>query len=176
MPWHDLFPYEANRPKTPQLYPYKLSTLRSHVLLLFYRDMKKHFMDVTTGDLLSLVNHHIVILVNFYILLMSPQTYPRPSLSPQTYYHWCSCGRSNTQPWCDGKQHIGTGMEPVRFTVRDEGQMRRLCGCKYTSTPPFCNGITHTAVVAHRFPAWHYARMTPYWFAFGTAVAWFWHP
>ncbi len=31
-------------------------------------------------------------------------------------YHWCSCGRSKSQPFCDGS-HKGTSFEPVAFTA-----------------------------------------------------------
>ena len=53
-------------------------------------------------------------------------------------YHWCACGRSRKQPFCDGS-HAGTGFEPLKFTAqRDEDAV--LCGCKHTGTAPFCNG------------------------------------
>jgi len=53
-------------------------------------------------------------------------------------YLWCSCGRSNAQPFCDGS-HAGTGFLPVSFKAeRDEDVI--FCGCKHTATPPFCDG------------------------------------
>jgi CDGSH-type Zn-finger protein/mannose-6-phosphate isomerase-like protein (cupin superfamily) len=53
-------------------------------------------------------------------------------------YLWCSCGRSKTQPFCDGS-HVGTGFLPVAFKAeRDEDVI--FCGCKHTGTPPFCDG------------------------------------
>ncbi|HEY2635338.1 MAG TPA: cupin domain-containing protein [Steroidobacteraceae bacterium] len=53
-------------------------------------------------------------------------------------YLWCSCGRSQAQPFCDGS-HAGTGFLPVAFTPsRDEDVI--FCGCKHTATPPFCDG------------------------------------
>jgi mannose-6-phosphate isomerase-like protein (cupin superfamily) len=53
-------------------------------------------------------------------------------------YFWCSCGRSKTQPFCDGS-HKGTGFLPVTFKAeRDEDVI--FCGCKHTATPPFCDG------------------------------------
>jgi CDGSH-type Zn-finger protein len=56
-------------------------------------------------------------------------------------YKWCSCGRSQTQPFCDGA-HKGTGLHSVRITIP---QARRVafCGCKGTQNPPFCDG-THS--------------------------------
>ena len=53
-------------------------------------------------------------------------------------YLWCSCGRSQAQPFCDGS-HAGTGFLPVAFKAeRDEDVI--FCGCKHTATPPFCDG------------------------------------
>ena len=53
-------------------------------------------------------------------------------------YLWCSCGRSKSQPFCDGS-HAGTGFLPVAHKVeRDEDVI--FCGCKHTATPPFCDG------------------------------------
>jgi len=31
-------------------------------------------------------------------------------------YFWCACGRSASQPFCDGS-HKGTGLTPVPFTA-----------------------------------------------------------
>jgi CDGSH-type Zn-finger protein/mannose-6-phosphate isomerase-like protein (cupin superfamily) len=53
-------------------------------------------------------------------------------------YSWCSCGRSQTQPFCDGS-HVGTGLVPIAFKAqRDEEVI--FCGCKQTATGPFCDG------------------------------------
>lgn len=56
-------------------------------------------------------------------------------------HHWCACGRSSTQPFCDGS-HRGTGMEPLAFTV-DKAEAAYLCLCKQTRNPPYCDG-THS--------------------------------
>ena len=59
------------------------------------------------------------------------------SLEPGTQ-HWCSCGRSSSQPMCDGS-HRGTDFQPLAFEV-DEAQEAHLCLCKQTKNPPFCDG------------------------------------
>jgi CDGSH-type Zn-finger protein len=60
-------------------------------------------------------------------------------LEPGTYW-WCACGRSQTQPFCDGS-HKNTDILPVKFEVTRKDEYY-LCGCKQTGTPPFCDG-TH---------------------------------
>ena len=53
-------------------------------------------------------------------------------------YLWCACGRSQSQPFCDGS-HAGTEFLPIAFTPkRDEDVI--FCGCKQTGTGPFCDG------------------------------------
>jgi CDGSH-type Zn-finger protein len=53
-------------------------------------------------------------------------------------YFWCTCGRSQKQPFCDGS-HAGTGNDPMRF-VPDASGVFNLCGCKATDDKPFCDG------------------------------------
>jgi glutamate synthase domain-containing protein 2/CDGSH-type Zn-finger protein len=55
-------------------------------------------------------------------------------------YHWCACGQSNNQPFCDGS-HVGTEFTPVAFTAEADGEAF-LCACKHTGNAPFCDG-TH---------------------------------
>jgi CDGSH-type Zn-finger protein len=57
-------------------------------------------------------------------------------------YSWCACGRSKSQPFCDGS-HAGSGLAPVRFTV-PEARPASLCGCKRSQKPPFCDGTHKT--------------------------------
>ena len=52
--------------------------------------------------------------------------------------HWCSCGRSATQPLCDGS-HRGSAFLPLRHVATAESEVL-LCTCKRTLTPPFCDG------------------------------------
>lgn len=59
-------------------------------------------------------------------------------LTQDNEYFFCTCGRSENQPFCDGS-HIGTDFTPLAFTVkstRDE----YLCQCKQTQNAPFCDG------------------------------------
>ncbi len=55
-------------------------------------------------------------------------------------YHWCACGRSKNQPFCDGS-HEGTDITPVEFTI-EEKQTVYLCGCRKSGSKPMCDG-TH---------------------------------
>ena len=52
-------------------------------------------------------------------------------------YWWCACGRSATQPFCNGS-HRGSPFSPVR-TVIEKKQLVKWCACKHTQTPPFCD-------------------------------------
>jgi len=62
------------------------------------------------------------------------------SLEKDKKYFWCACGKSKSQPFCDGS-HRGSGFSPRAFTAEKEGDAY-LCNCKQTKNPPFCDG-TH---------------------------------
>lgn len=53
-------------------------------------------------------------------------------------YQWCSCGRSKTQPFCDGS-HEGTGFHPIEVQV-DSARRIAWCACKRSGTKPYCDG------------------------------------
>lgn len=55
-------------------------------------------------------------------------------------YHWCACGQSKNQPFCDGS-HRGSEFSPVAF-IPQESAKQYLCGCKHSKNKPFCDG-TH---------------------------------
>jgi CDGSH-type Zn-finger protein len=58
-------------------------------------------------------------------------------------YHWCTCGLSSGQPFCDGS-HKTTTLTPLAFTAQ-KSETAYLCQCKRTKTPPFCDG-THKSL------------------------------
>jgi CDGSH iron-sulfur domain-containing protein 3 len=55
-------------------------------------------------------------------------------------YWWCACGRSKTQPFCDGS-HKGGPFTPKKFSAT-EAKTVYFCGCKASAHAPLCDG-TH---------------------------------
>lgn len=53
-------------------------------------------------------------------------------------YAWCTCGRSEGQPYCDGS-HKGTEFRPHVMKI-EETRKVAWCGCKHTNGIPFCDG------------------------------------
>ena len=60
-------------------------------------------------------------------------------VEPGTYW-WCACGRSQSQPFCDGS-HKGTEFVPQKVIIA-EPKTVAWCACKHSGTMPFCDG-TH---------------------------------
>ena len=61
-------------------------------------------------------------------------------------YYFCMCGRSASQPFCDGS-HQGTSFTPKPFTADKDGQAF-LCQCKQTGNAPYCDG-THSTLATN---------------------------
>ena len=53
-------------------------------------------------------------------------------------YFWCACGRSKTQPFCDGS-HKATEFLPLKWVAEETGD-KLFCACKHTALQPFCDG------------------------------------
>ena len=53
-------------------------------------------------------------------------------------YAWCSCGKSDRQPYCDGS-HGGTAFSPVIEKVTEKKTVA-WCGCKASDNGAFCDG------------------------------------
>ena len=68
--------------------------------------------------------------------------YPLPVKKGETV-HWCACGLSTNQPWCDGS-HRGTDFSPQAFTPKKDCIVF-FCGCKRSKKGMVCDG-THSQV------------------------------
>ncbi|MEA3291805.1 MAG: thiamine pyrophosphate-binding protein [Pseudomonadota bacterium] len=80
-----------------------------------------------------------------------PATSPKPvKLKTGEQVWWCTCGRSKSQPFCDGS-HQGTEFNPVSFTA-EKDDTYFFCQCKHTRTPPFCDG-SHKKISQEEFDA-----------------------
>jgi CDGSH-type Zn-finger protein len=53
-------------------------------------------------------------------------------------YWWCSCGKSKSQPFCDGS-HTGTDFNPVEYKAEKSGTVY-FCGCKHSKSGVVCDG------------------------------------
>lgn len=73
--------------------------------------------------------------------IVSDNTPKAVQLQAGETYYFCTCGRSKSQPFCDGS-HAGTPFSPKQFVAEQSGTAH-LCACKHTANAPFCDG-THT--------------------------------
>jgi CDGSH-type Zn-finger protein len=53
-------------------------------------------------------------------------------------YWWCACGRSKTQPFCDGSHKV-TSFTPVEFMAAKSEKVF-FCTCKRSAKKPTCDG------------------------------------
>ncbi len=53
-------------------------------------------------------------------------------------YFWCACGKSASQPFCDGS-HKDTEFTPLPYTAEEDRKLF-FCGCKKTEKSPLCDG------------------------------------
>ncbi|MGK2915795.1 MAG: CDGSH iron-sulfur domain-containing protein [Porticoccaceae bacterium] len=53
-------------------------------------------------------------------------------------YYWCSCGKSQKQPLCDGS-HKGSEFSPVAYQAPATTKVY-FCGCKASAKAPLCDG------------------------------------
>ena len=68
-----------------------------------------------------------------------PQKTPLPvDVEEGRKYFWCSCGKSDRQPFCDGS-HQGTEFLPLTY-VAETTQTLYFCACKHTRGAPLCDG------------------------------------
>jgi CDGSH-type Zn-finger protein len=75
---------------------------------------------------------------------ISPRLGPFEILEPKMEgktYHWCSCGMSKKQPFCDGS-HKNTKFKPISFKIGEKVDSMLLCGCKLSKLAPFCDRKT----------------------------------
>ena len=66
-------------------------------------------------------------------------------------YFWCACGRTKSEPWCDGS-HKATTIRPVKWVAPKSG-IAGVCACRATRRPGrvLCDGA-HAAVAAPSEP------------------------
>ena len=62
-------------------------------------------------------------------------------VEPGTYW-WCACGRSKTQPFCDGS-HRGSAFTPLEVTITEAREVW-WCACKRSGSKPYCDGTHRT--------------------------------
>ena len=68
-----------------------------------------------------------------------PQKTPLPvDVEEGRRYFWCSCGKSDRQPFCDGS-HQGTEFLPLTY-VAETTRTLYFCACKHTRGAPLCDG------------------------------------
>jgi glutamate synthase domain-containing protein 2 len=82
--------------------------------------------------------------------VIAAKTPSKVTLEMGKTYNWCACGRSASQPFCDGS-HRGTEFMPLSFEAEEDGDAF-LCQCKRTANAPFCDG-THARLSEDAAPS-----------------------
>lgn len=59
------------------------------------------------------------------------------TISKGKHYWWCSCGLSQSQPFCD-RSHQGSKHVPLLFHAQETATVK-FCGCKLTENAPICD-------------------------------------
>lgn len=75
--------------------------------------------------------------------VIARKNYHEVDLGAGKEYWWCACGRSQSQPFCDGA-HKGGEFRPKMVKVEQDLRLY-LCGCKQTTDAPYCDG-THAGL------------------------------
>jgi CDGSH-type Zn-finger protein len=70
--------------------------------------------------------------------VIASRTPVRVDLEANKTYLYCTCGRSDSQPFCDDS-HQGTDFTPMEFSVQED-RKALLCLCKHTKDAPYCDG------------------------------------
>lgn len=68
----------------------------------------------------------------------TPQTPLKVAVEAGENYYWCTCGKTSTEPFCDGS-HKGSGLKSLLYTP-ETSETVSFCTCKKTKTPPLCDG------------------------------------
>jgi CDGSH-type Zn-finger protein len=74
-------------------------------------------------------------------ICVQKKPYAAEVVAGNTYY-FCSCGRSQTQPFCDGT-HKGSGLKSIHYLAA-ETKTVYFCGCKQSKLGALCDGTHKT--------------------------------
>lgn len=67
-----------------------------------------------------------------------PQKAPFVQETQPGKYAWCSCAKSQNQPFCDGS-HKDTEFKPIVVEITEKKNIA-WCGCKKSNNQPYCDG------------------------------------